>query len=88
MKLSQLTIIGTHDSATYKLKWPLLIFAKCQNISIEQQLALGVRYFDFRLNLDKDGMQCYHGLAKCNLSWREVLTIFNKFLKEIGRAHV
>lgn len=81
MKISELTVLGTHDSATYNLRGLSGILAKTQNLTIKEQLEFGVRYFDIRLNYDKDGMQCYHGLAKCNVSWKSVLDEFRKFLK-------
>ena len=81
MKLSEILILGTHDSTSYGTKWPLSIFAKCQDITLEEQLSLGVRYFDIRLNRDTKGMTCYHGIACCHITWKEVLKIFERFIR-------
>lgn len=63
-------IIGTHNTMTYlpTKKWwmrPLAIFAKCQDKSLEQQIALGARYFDIRVRFDKNGNPILaHGLVE------------------------
>ena len=41
---------GTHDSGTYKLGGsPIDRFAKCQNLSIREQLEAGIRFIDIRV---------------------------------------
>lgn len=54
-------ILGSHNSLSFAkpTKWwmrPLHFVAKCQSKNIEQQLALGVRYFDFRVRLNEHGI--------------------------------
>lgn len=72
--LSAMTIPGTHDSCA-RSNVP---FVRTQYLSITQQLALGVRFFDLRLRTHDDGkLYCYHGgmpvgLPK-NLSFDEVM---------------
>ncbi len=46
--LHQITLPGTHDSAT----WQLGLSSQCQHTSIPQQLYIGARYFDVRLDTD------------------------------------
>lgn len=45
-KLNELTIPGTHDSGTA----PISGIRQCQSLSIAQQLNLGIRFLDIRLN--------------------------------------
>lgn len=56
--LSALTVPGTHDSCA-RSNVP---FVRTQYLSITQQLALGIRFFDLRLRAHGDGkLYCYHG---------------------------
>jgi len=80
--VSQLSLIGTHDSCTYGVKFPFKFTSRCQRLTLEEQLAIGVRYFDIRLNLVKGQLMAYHGLACCHISWVEIQRIFERFLAE------
>lgn len=58
--------IGTHNSLSYHrpqwwLRW-LNFTSKCQNLTIEQQYDLGVRWFDFRIRFTSNGVRSAHGL--------------------------
>lgn len=56
--LSGMTVPGTHDSCA-RSNVP---FVRTQYLSIAQQLALGIRFFDLRLRRHDDGkLYCYHG---------------------------
>lgn len=56
--VSGMTIPGTHDSCA-RSNVP---FVRTQYLSITQQLALGIRFFDLRLRRHDDGkLYCYHG---------------------------
>lgn len=56
--LSAMTVPGTHDSCA-RSNVP---FVRTQYLSIAQQLALGLRFFDLRLRRHDDGkLYCYHG---------------------------
>lgn len=68
MAISEITIPGTHDSASNYVT--PAYFLKCQNTSIAEQLANGYRYLDIRLALDedKDGtarLKFIHAFANC-----------------------
>lgn len=72
--LSNFTIPGTHDSCA-RSNVP---FVRTQYLSISQQLALGIRFFDLRLRRHDDGkLYCYHGGMPINLpdglSFEEVM---------------
>lgn len=65
--ISELYLPGSHDSATKYVD--LAFFAKCQSLTIKQQLEAGVRYLDIRLATDtingKDTLSFYHGFCRC-----------------------
>ncbi|MEI8634170.1 hypothetical protein P4S72_23265 [Vibrio sp. PP-XX7] len=57
--LSAMTIPGTYDSgAMYE---PVSGTAKTQNLSIQAQLNIGVRYLDIRLRHYNDALIVHHG---------------------------
>ncbi|MDO4364395.1 MAG: phosphatidylinositol diacylglycerol-lyase, partial [Clostridia bacterium] len=45
--ISDISMPGTHDSGTQNVDLP--IWSKTQSLSISEQLNIGVRYFDLRL---------------------------------------
>ncbi|MCL2513988.1 MAG: phosphatidylinositol-specific phospholipase C domain-containing protein [Oscillospiraceae bacterium] len=61
--LSMVNIPGTHDSATKFVKSP--VFLRCQDKSIREQLAVGVRLFDIRLRYKDPKFITVHGPAPC-----------------------
>ena len=75
--LSELTIPGTHDSATryVQLAW----FSKCQALSVGEQLETGFRYLDIRLGSDSaGGFRLMHGFTSCKagpMPWSRALTL-------------
>lgn len=52
MVLSDVTIPGTHDSATAQLNSMMNASAQCQQLSIKDQLNNGIRYFDLRVGME------------------------------------
>lgn len=64
------TIIGTHNSMSYlpPRRWwhrLMLPFARCQNKTIDEQLAAGARCFDLRISFDRHGMVHFrHGWCR------------------------
>lgn len=56
LKLSQITIPGTHDSCAFECSQ----FAKCQQLSLADQLNSGVRYIDIRCCHRNDVFELYH----------------------------
>lgn len=75
--------LASHNSHTYlpERNWLLkpfsYIIARNQSKDILEQYKAGVRYFDFRLRLDKnDKLMLAHGLATYKLSHDEILSLF------------
>ena len=79
-KISDISIPGTHDSgATHSI---FDVSGKCQDLSIKQQLRVGVRFFDLRLQLVNDEFKIVHSFVKQNLSFKKVLKDLSNFINE------
>ena len=73
---------ASHDSFTYGkprrwYQWLLQPFSKTQNLTIEQQIAEGVRCFDLRVRFGKNGqLIACHGLSEYKVNvFTEILRI-------------
>ncbi|CAM3898904.1 1-phosphatidylinositol phosphodiesterase precursor [Vibrio aerogenes CECT 7868] len=76
--LTNITIPGTHDSgATHE---PVSGIAKTQNLSISDQLKIGVRYLDIRLRHYGDALVVHHGSVYQHLNFDNVLQSVTDFL--------
>ncbi len=72
--LSEVTLPGTHDSATKDVQ--LAFFSKCQALDIGEQLEAGYRYLDIRLGADGERLKLMHGFTNCTTSgwpWAKAL---------------
>ncbi len=78
--LSKIVLPGTHDSGATK-DMILSGTAKCQNLTIAEQLNAGVRYFDIRLKRENGVLKVYHGTVDQKLTFEEVTTAFYEFLQ-------
>ena len=79
LKLSKISIPGTHDSATLH-GCPSIGAGYCvtQHMKIPEQLSAGIRFFDIRLkqdSTDKKKFYIYHGRAYLDITLKEVLEI-------------
>jgi len=79
--LNNIAIPGTHDSGATK-DMILAGTAKCQSLSIAEQLAVGVRFFDIRLRRVDGELHVYHGYVDQELTFDEVLSACYTFLAE------
>ncbi len=78
--LSQISIPATHDSGA-ALDFAL---SQCQNLTIEEQLEIGIRCFDLRLGFEneKSGiLEIYHGPAKQDVYFEDIVDTFEDFLE-------
>lgn len=76
ISLDEITLAGTHDSATTYVQLPY--FMRCQSLTIEEQLEAGFRYLDIRLNEENGKLYFYHSFAKCKTGippWADVLEL-------------
>ena len=79
-RLIDMSIPGTHDSgATHSL---FDVAGKCQDLSIKQQLNVGTRFFDLRLQLVGEEFRIIHGPVDQNLKFKSVLKDLTNFVKE------
>jgi len=79
--LNDIAMPGTHDSGATK-DYILAGTAKCQSLSIAEQLAVGVRFFDIRLRRVDGELHVYHGYVDQELNFDEVLSACYTFLAE------
>lgn len=73
--VSQLSIPGTHDSATGHgfTSWLMSNYATTQDLNIEAQWGKGVRAFDLRPAVASGALQIYHGSAATKLWFHDAL---------------
>jgi 1-phosphatidylinositol phosphodiesterase len=76
--LSQLSIPGTHN--TCALYEPFYGTSKCQDLTIADQLAIGVRYLDIRCRHVDNSFKIYHGPISQHLTFAAVVTACIDFL--------
>lgn len=76
--LAKLSIPGTHDAGA--TQEPISGTAKCQNLSIADQLNAGVRYLDIRCRHIDNGFAIYHGAIYQKLNFTDVLNACLNFL--------
>lgn len=77
-------MLASHDSLTgsvLKTWWykPLSFIAKCQDKPLIEQLNVGVRYFDIRLNKYKGEWYGAHGVLIYDITIDDVLNIIQKW---------
>lgn len=78
--INRLFIPGTHDSgATHSIAD---LSGKCQSLSIAEQLKIGVRFFDIRLQLKNNELVIVHSFVDQATDLDDVLSIMVDFLEE------
>ena len=55
-------IVGTHDSVTQYVQFSYI--TKCQNMSIYEQLCIGIRMLDIRVKNEGERLKMVHAFAK------------------------
>ncbi len=79
--ISQFTIPGTHDSATYNVSGSTGFgFVQTQSLSISEQLAAGCRFLDIRCRLYEDHLVLHHGAYYLDLNFNDVINFCTSFL--------
>ena len=56
--VNEIVMPGSHDAGSYKMVW----LGETQQFNIEQQLKMGVRYFDLRVNKIDDEYVIFHSI--------------------------
>lgn len=77
--INDLSIPGTHDSgATHSI---FDIAGKCQDLSINEQVNMGVRFFDIRLQLVNDEFNVVHSFVDQKLKFKDVIKCLYDYIK-------
>lgn len=77
-KIIEMSIPGTHDSGA--LHSIADVAGKCQDLTIEEQLRIGVRFLDVRLQLVRDELRVVHSFVDQASSFSEVMDDIAQFL--------
>ena len=77
--VSQMSIPGTHDSATgdgttYSL-------GQTQELTLDKQFELGIRAFDLRPAVSSGDIHIYHGVVSTTYSWDQIMERFKYYLQ-------
>lgn len=80
--LNSLTLPGTHDSGA--LHSLAEISGKCQSLSIKEQLKIGVRFLDIRLQLVDNKLKVVHSFVDQLTDFEDVLADMAAFIRENG----
>ena len=83
IKISELTIPGTHDSCTYQIKGLGILVsfaAKTQSWNLEEQMKAGLRYFDIRLRSYNNTLHCFHGPIDLGQTFDSILKTSSSFI--------
>ena len=78
--LTRLHLPGTHNSAA--LFEPLAGTARCQSLTIQEQLEAGVRFLDIRCRHQDDRFALYHGIVSQKQSFEELQETLSLFLTQ------
>ena len=78
--LNSLTIPGTHDTGA--LHSIAEISGKCQTLSIKEQLKIGVRFLDIRLQLVGDKLNVVHSFVDQMTDFEDSLADIVEFIRE------
>ncbi len=78
VSIGEMSIPGTHDSCA--LYESISGTAKCQSLTLEQQLSVGVRYVDIRCRRYDNKFVIHHGVQYQHMNFDDVLSICYAFL--------
>lgn len=76
-RLNEIIMPGSHDAGTYGMSW----LGATQHLTIEEQLNLGVRYFDLRVNKKGEEYVMFHSVLN-GTKFDPILDSIVKFINE------
>ena len=76
-KINEIIMPGSHDAGTYGMSW----LGATQHLTIEEQLKLGVRYFDLRVNKVDNEYVMFHSILN-GTKFDPILDSIVQFLDE------
>jgi 1-phosphatidylinositol phosphodiesterase len=63
IKISEINLPGTHNSCAKRVQFSYL--SKCHSLSIYEQLNIGIRYLDIRVEIYGNKLKTVHSIADC-----------------------
>lgn len=78
--INEMSIPGTHDSGVLHSIFD--VAGKCQDVDINTQLNIGVRFFDLRLQLVEDDLKIVHSFVDQNLTFASVMDDISSFVRK------
>lgn len=78
--LHKFSVPGSHDSPTSSGAASLTDYSKTQNITIAQQLELGVRAFDLRPKGKSSTLELYHGITATGVTLSDAVNAMTSYL--------
>lgn len=78
--ITEMAIPGTHDSGAMHSIFD--VAGKCQDLSIKEQLKVGIRFLDIRLQLVNDELVVVHSFVDQDLTFKSVLKDIDGFLND------
>ena len=80
VSLRDINMPGSHDTmATISIG---NLAGQCQSLSLSDQLNLGVRFLDIRLQQVKSNLKAVHGIVDQKVNFDEINSVVNKFLED------
>ncbi len=76
-KIVDIVIPGSHDAGTCNMNY----LGRTQGYSVKEQLSMGARYFDLRVNKTDKGYYMYHAMFNGE-KFEDVLNALTSFIKE------
>ncbi len=86
--LQDLSIPGTHDSATGNLGSFATEIVRTQSMSLQQQLDAGIRMLDIRCWPEHNSFTMHHGIVALGQNFSQVLQILHQFLVQHPRETI
>lgn len=77
--VSQMSIPGTHDSATGD--GTTFSIGQTQELKLDKQFELGIRAFDLRPAVSDSDIQIYHGMVSTTYNWDQIMERFKYYLQ-------
>ena len=77
INVNEIVMPGSHDAGSYKMVW----LGETQNFNIEQQLEMGVRYFDLRVNKMDEEYVIFHSIIN-GVEFLPILESIKNFIIE------
>lgn len=78
--ITQISIPGTHDSATGAGRCGIWPYCTAQTYGFTYQLDKGIRFFDIRLAYEDGDLKFYHNIYDLNLNFKAVINVVEAHL--------